>query len=135
MKTTWSISCGEFNGGRQFCSVCGIFGLRFLPESLHSMQLSHFLWVASESFGYQKCFATIVILLMAGCPLCRSLITVVRRLEGTIILSSKNSSPYLVDNFCLYGLYSSGMLSYFFLSKHSMVHRSFGSLAVSVINS
>ena len=124
MKSNWISSFGEFIGGGQFYFNLGKTGLGSLPEILHGMQLSHFLWIASESFGHQMYFVTIVILLISGCRLRRSVITVDRRLDGTIIFSSKNTSPYLVDTFCSYWLYSSGMLSYGFLSKHSRVFRS-----------
>ena len=102
------------------------------------MQLSHFLWIASVSFSHQKCFAAIVILfilVMAACLLYRNVITVVRRLAGTITFSSNKTSPYLVDKFRLYWLYSSAKLSYCFLSKHTRVFSSFGSLVVFVISS
>ena len=134
MKSNWMSSFGALNSGKRFCSVLGIFGLRFLLESLHGMQLSHFLCIASDSFGHQKCFAAIVILFMAGWPLCSSVMTVVRKLVGTIIFSSKNTSPYLVDSFRLYWLYSSGMLSYCFLSRQTRVSNIFGSFVVSVID-
>ena len=134
MKSNWISSFGALNGGRQFCSVLGIFGLNFLPESLHGIQLSHFLCIVPDSFGHQKCFAAIVILLMAEWPLCSCVMTVVRRFVGTIIFSSKNTNPYLVDNFRLYWLYSSGILSYCFLSKQTRVFSNFGSFVVSVIN-
>ena len=135
IKPNWIFSFGgEFNGGKRFCSVLVIFGLRFLPESSHSMQLSHFLWIASGSFDHQKCWSHRR-LFMAGCPLCRSVSTVVRRLAGTIIFFPKNTSPYLVDTFRLYWLYSLGMLSYCFLSKYTRVVNSFGSLVLSVISS
>ena len=134
MKSNWISSFGEFNGVKWFCSVLGKLGFKFLPESLHGMQLSHFLWIASVSFGHQKCFAAMVILLIAGCPLWRSEMTVVLRFAGTIIFSSENTNPYLVDNFRLYWLYSSGMLSYCFLSKHTGVFNTLGSFVVSVIN-
>ena len=134
MKSNWISSFGALNGGKQFCSVLGIFGSRFLPERLHGIQLSHFLCIASDSFDHQKCFAAIVILLMVGWPLCSSVMTVVRRFVGTMIFSSKNTSPYLVDSFRLYWLYSSGMLSYCFLSKQTRVFSNFGSFVVSVFN-
>ena len=114
MKSNWISPFRDFIGGRQFCSVLGIFGLGFLPERLHGMLLSHFLWIASVSFGLQKCFAAIVILFMARCLLCKSVITVVRRLAETIIFSSKKASPYLVDSFRLYWLFSSGCCRFVF---------------------
>ena len=69
MKSNWIFSFGAPNGGKLFCSVLGMLGLLFLPESVHSMQLSHFRCIAFVNLGHQKCFADRVILLMAGCPL------------------------------------------------------------------
>ena len=93
MKSNWISPFGAPNGGKLFCSVLGMLGLLLLPESLHGMQWSHFCCIASVNLGHQNCFADRVILLMAGCPFCNRLLTVVRRLSGTIILSSKNTTP------------------------------------------
>ena len=93
MKSNWISSFGAPDGGKLICSVLGMLGLILLPESFYGMQLSHFRCIASVSLGHQKCFADGVILLMAGCPLCNEHMTVVRRLSGTMILSSKNTSP------------------------------------------
>ena len=98
-----------------------------LPNILHGTQPSHFFGIASISFGHQKCLPAIDILLMAGCPLWRRLIIVFRRFFGTIILSSKNTIPYLVESFFLYMMYSSGMLSCCWRSKHTSVLRRLGS--------
>ena len=61
-------------------------------------------------FGHQKCRAARVILLVAGCLLCRRLITVVPRFFGTIILSSMKTRPNRLDNFLLYIWYLSGII-------------------------
>ena len=82
----------------------------------------------------QKCLAAIDILLMAGCPLWRRLIIVFCRFFGTIILSSKNTNPYLVESFLLYMVYSSGMLSCCWRSRHTSVFRRLGSFVVSDIS-
>ena len=95
------------------------------------MQVSHFFWIASDIFGHQKCRAARVILLMAGCPLCRRLITVVRRFLGTMILSSMNTRPNRLDSFLLCIWYSSGIISCCCLSRHTRVFSKFGSFVVS----
>ena len=105
-----------------------------LPAILQGTQLSHFFWIASVIRGHQKCLAAIDILFIAGWPLCKRLIIVVLRFFGTMILSSKKTSPYLEDNFFLYMEYSSGMLSCCCRSRHTSVLSRLGSLVVSVIN-
>ena len=98
------------------------------------MQVSHFFWIASDIFGHQKCRAARVILLMAGCPLCR-LITVVRRFLGTMILSSMKTRPNRLDSFLLCNWYSSGIISCCCLSRHTRVFSKFGSFVVSFMSS
>ena len=61
IKANWIFSLCAFKGCRQFCS--GMLSLRFLPESLHGVQLQNFLWMASVSFGHQICFTASIILL------------------------------------------------------------------------
>ena len=134
MKSNWISSFGLFTGGRLFFSVLGILGFILLPGILHGMQVSHFFWNASVIFGHQKCRAARVILLMAGCPLCKKLIIVIRRFFGTIILSSIKTRPNRLDNFLLFIWYSSG-ISCCCLSRHTRVFSKMGSFVVSFISS
>ena len=90
--------------------------------------------MASVIRGHQKCRAARVILLMAGCPLCSKLITVVRKFFGTTILSSMNTRPNLLDNFLLTGRYSSGISSCCCLSRHTSVFSRLASFVGSVIS-
>ena len=119
MKSNCISSFGFLAVVADFFSVLGMLGLILLPAILQGTQLSHFFWIASVLRGHQKCLAAIDILFIAGCPLCKRLIIVVLRFFGTIILSSKKTSPYLEDNFFLYMESSSGMLSCCCRSRHT----------------
>ena len=134
MKSSWISSFGLFTGGKSFYSVFGMLGLMLLPDILQGTQESHFFWMASVIRGHQKCRAAKVILLMAGCPLCSKLMTVVRRFFGTTMLSSMNTRPKLLDNFLLYGRYSSGISSCCCLSRHTSVFSRLASFVVSVMS-
>ena len=111
--------------------------IRFYTLTRHfaGMQVSHFFWIASDIFGHQKCRSARVILLMAGCPLCRRLITVVRRFLGTMILFSMKTRPNRLDSFLLCNWYSSGIISCCCFSRHTRVFSKFGSFVVSFMSS
>ena len=61
--------------------------------------------------------------------------TVVLIFVGTMIQSSKNTSPYLVEIFFLYSKFSPGLFSCCWLSRQASVLRRLGLFVVSVVNS
>ena len=72
---------------------------------------------------------------MAGCPMCRRLITAIRRFFGTLILSSMNTRPNRLHSFLLCVWYSSGIISCCCRSRHTSVLSKLGPFVVSVISS
>ena len=99
MKSNWISSSGVSNGARLFVSAFGILGLLFLPDILQVMHDSHFFRIASVILGHQKCRAAIVILLMAGWPLCNRLMMVFQGFFVTMFLSSIKTKPDRLDSF------------------------------------
>ena len=88
------------------------------------MQDSHSFWMASIIRGHQKYRAAKFILLMAVCPLCSRLMTVLPKFFCTIFLSSMKTRPNLLDNFLLNVWSSSGISSCCCLSRHTRVFNS-----------